>query len=163
MLATCVSTVRSVSQSRRAMPRLVRPSATSASTSRSRGVRAARWSVARSGLSSSETTSGSSAEPPFATRVRHYWFWESHRDIPSWYSAPWVNFLGWFVATLGILAFATPWLINKQPVKQPTDYHPLTLWVLLNIYFATGNVLEQQWLAVAFSLVAWSPCSLVAL
>ena len=64
MLATCVSTVRSVSQSRRAMPGLVRPSATSASTSRSRGVSAASWSVARSGLSSSETTSGSSAEPP---------------------------------------------------------------------------------------------------
>ncbi len=38
MLPTCVSTVRSVSHSRRAMPTLVRPSAISASTSRSRGV-----------------------------------------------------------------------------------------------------------------------------
>ena len=37
MLATWVSTVRSVSHSRRAMPALVRPSAISASTSRSRG------------------------------------------------------------------------------------------------------------------------------
>jgi uncharacterized membrane protein len=89
---------------------------------------------------------------PFATRVRHYWFWETHLNIPSWYSAPWVNFLGWFVATLGILAFTTPWLINKQPVKQPTDYHPLALWLLLNIYFATGNALQQFWVAVAFSL-----------
>jgi hypothetical protein len=64
----CLSTVRSVSQSRRAMPRLVRPSAMSASTSRSRGVSSANWSVERSGLRSSETTSGSSAEPPSATR-----------------------------------------------------------------------------------------------
>ena len=90
---------------------------------------------------------------PFATRSRHYWFWETHRNVLSWYSAPWVNFLGWFVTALGILAFTTPWLINKQPVKQPTDYHPLVIWLLLNLYFATGNALQQLWFAVAFSLV----------
>ena len=91
---------------------------------------------------------------PFATRARHYWFWETHVNVLSWYSAPWVNFLGWFVTTLGILGFTTPWLINKQPVKQPTDYHPLALWLLLNLYFATGNALQQLWFAVAFSVVA---------
>ena len=89
---------------------------------------------------------------PFATRARHYWFWETHVSVPSWYSAPWVNYLGWFVTTLGVLGFTTPWLINKQPVKQPTDYHPLVLWQLLNLYFATGNALQQLWFAVAFSL-----------
>jgi uncharacterized membrane protein len=91
---------------------------------------------------------------PFATRARHYWFWETHVNVPGWYSAPWVNFLGWFVSALGILGFTTPWLINKQPVKQPTDYHPLVLWLLLNLYFATGNALQQLWPAVVFSLVA---------
>src|SRR5436190_22735277 len=40
---------------------------------------------------------------PFAARVKHYWFWETHGNIPSWYSAPWVNFLGWFAVALGIL------------------------------------------------------------
>ncbi len=89
---------------------------------------------------------------PFATRARHYWFWETHVNVVGWYSAPWVNFLGWFVTTLGILGFTTPWLINKQPVKQPTDYHPLVLWLLLNFYFATGNALQQLWFAVAFGL-----------
>jgi uncharacterized membrane protein len=91
---------------------------------------------------------------PFATSARHYWIWETHVHVPSWYSAPWVNFLGWFVTTLGILAFTTPWLINKQPIKQPTDYHPLVLWLLLNVYFATGNALQHLWLAVVFSLGA---------
>jgi len=91
---------------------------------------------------------------PFATRVRHYWFWKTHVNVPNWYSAPWVNFLGWFAAALGVLGFTTPWLINKQPVKQPTDYHPLVLWLLLNFYFTTGNALQQLWPAVAFSFVA---------
>jgi uncharacterized membrane protein len=90
---------------------------------------------------------------PFATRMRHYWFWETHVSVLNWYSAPWVNFLGWCVAALGVLGFTTPWLINKQPVKQPTDYHPLVIWLLLNFYFATANGLEQLWFAVAFSLV----------
>jgi uncharacterized membrane protein len=91
---------------------------------------------------------------PFAARVKHYWFWETRVEVPNWYSAPWVNFLGWFVTTLGILGFTTPWLINKQPVKQPTDYHPLALWLLLNLYFATGNALQELWLAAAFSFLA---------
>ncbi len=90
----------------------------------------------------------------FATRAKHYWFWETHANAPGWYSAPWVNFLGWFVTALGILAFTTPWLVNKQPVKQPTDYHPLVLWLLLNAYFATGNALQSLWFAVVFSLIA---------
>ena len=90
---------------------------------------------------------------PFATRVKHYWFWETRVNVPGWYSAPWVNFLAWFAGALGVLGFTTPWLINKQPVKQPTDYHPLVLWLLLNFYFATGNALEQLWPAVAFGLV----------
>ena len=91
---------------------------------------------------------------PFAARARQYWFWETHLSVLSWYSAPWVNYLGWFVTALGILGFTTPWLINKQPVKQPTDYHPLVIWLLLNLYFATGNALQQLWFALAFCLVA---------
>ena len=89
---------------------------------------------------------------PFATRARHYWFWETHVSVLGWYSAPWVNFLGWFVTALGILGFTTPWLINKQPVKQSTDYHPLVIWLLLNLYFTTGNALQPLWLAVAFGI-----------
>jgi uncharacterized membrane protein len=91
---------------------------------------------------------------PFATRVKHYWSWETPANLLNWYSAPWVNSLGWFVTALAILGFTTPWLINKQPLKQPTDYHPLVVWLLLNFYFATGNALQHLSPAVAFSLVA---------
>jgi len=90
---------------------------------------------------------------PFATHARHYWFWETHADIPGWFTAPWVNFLGWFVTTLAILGFTTPWLINKQPIKQPTDYHPLVLWLLFGCYFTTGNAIERLWPAVALGVI----------
>ena len=66
MLRTWVSTVRSVSTAR-GDPALVRPSAISASTSRSRGESASSgWRRGRA--SRRPTTSGSSAEPPPATR-----------------------------------------------------------------------------------------------
>ena len=99
---------------------------------------------------------------PFAARVKRYWFWQTSKDVLNWYSAPWVNFLGWGVAALGILGFATPWLINKQPVKQPTDFHGLALWLLLNFYFATGNALNGMWLAVAAGVVGAAGVTLFA-
>jgi len=91
---------------------------------------------------------------PFAARVLHYWFWNTHANVLNWYSAPWANFLGWYVTVLAILGFSTPWLINKQPLKQPTDYHPLVVWLMLNFHFATGDALEHSWAAVALSLLA---------
>ena len=91
---------------------------------------------------------------PFAARVLHYWFWNTHANVLDWYSAPWANFLGWYVTVLAILGFSTPWLINKQPLKQPTDYHPLVVWLMLNFHFATGDALEHSWAAVALSLLA---------
>ncbi len=91
---------------------------------------------------------------PFATRVKHYWFWETRVNILNWYSAPWANFLGWLVTALAILGFTTPWLINKQPVKQPTDYHPLVVWLLLNFYFTAGNAIQHLWPVAGVTLVA---------
>ena len=67
MLAMCFSTALSVSTSASAMPAFERPSAISASTSRSRGVSAS-TGLARRRPSSCATTSGSSAVPPAATR-----------------------------------------------------------------------------------------------
>jgi uncharacterized membrane protein len=89
---------------------------------------------------------------PFAVRVKHYWLWQTSPDVLNWYSAPWVNFLGWLATALGIHGFTTPWLINKQPVKQPVDYHPLVIWLLLNFYLATGNALHQMSPAAGLSL-----------
>jgi putative membrane protein len=89
---------------------------------------------------------------PFAARVKHYWAWRAPAWVPQWYSAPWVNFLGWLVVSLGVMAFTTPWLINKRPVKLPMDYHPLATWLLINLYFALGNALHGLWGAAAITV-----------
>jgi hypothetical protein len=47
-----------------------------------------------------------------------------------------------------------PWLINKQPVKQPIDYHPLVLWLMLVAWISLGNAMHHLWLAVAVSVAA---------
>ena len=91
---------------------------------------------------------------PYATQVRRFWLWQTAGTVPNWYSAPWVNFLGIFVTVLSILAFTTPWLVNKLPTKYPTDYHPLIIWQSLNLYFATANALHQMWPALGVSLMA---------
>jgi uncharacterized membrane protein len=87
---------------------------------------------------------------PFATRVKQFWFWSPTRAGLYWYSTPWVNFIGWAATALVILAFATPSLINKKPVKHPPDYHPLVVWLLVNLLFATGAITHQFWGAAAF-------------
>jgi uncharacterized membrane protein len=86
---------------------------------------------------------------PFATSVKHYWLWSPTKLRLDWYSTPWVNFLGWAVTALLILAFATPSLINKKPRPQPPqDYSPLMVWLLLNSLFATGAAVHRLWPAV---------------
>ena len=90
---------------------------------------------------------------PLAVSVKHYWIWQTPESVPAWYTAPWVNFLGWFVTALAILTFTMPWLINKQPVKQPIDYYPLVLWLMLNIWIGLGNALHQAWPAVVESVI----------
>src|SRR5262249_5559577 len=84
---------------------------------------------------------------PFATQVKHFWEWTPSRAGLFWHSAPWVNFVGWAATALVILAFATPSLINKKPVKHPSDYHPLFIWVLLNVLFITGALNHHLWAA----------------
>jgi uncharacterized membrane protein len=85
----------------------------------------------------------------FATRVKQYWHWQPTKLRLEWYGTPGVNSLGWAVTALLILAFATPALINKKPMPQPPpDYSPLTVWLLLNLLFATGAAVQHLWPAV---------------
>ncbi len=84
---------------------------------------------------------------PFATRVKQFWFWNPTHAWLYWYSTPWVNFLGWAGTAVLILGFATPSLINKKPVSQPPDYHPLVIWLLVNTLFVTGAIAHQLWVA----------------
>ena len=82
---------------------------------------------------------------PFASRVKRYWLWDPTKLGFDWYGAPVVNFFGWAVTVLLILAFVTPSLINKKPVKQPPDYYPLVVWFLLNALFAAGTFANGLW------------------
>jgi uncharacterized membrane protein len=93
---------------------------------------------------------------PFATSVKRFWLWSPTKLKLDWYGAPGINFLGWAVTTLLILAFATPSLINKKPMPQPPpDYAPLLIWLLLNLLFATGVAVHHLWPALA-SICAYS-------
>ena len=86
---------------------------------------------------------------PFATSVKHYWHWNPTKLKLDWYSTPGVNFLGWALTALLILAFATPALINKNPVQKPKpEYSPLVVWLLVNLLFATGAAVHHLWPAV---------------
>ncbi len=96
---------------------------------------------------------------PFATHVKRFWFWNPTKLKLDWYGAPGINFFGWAVTTLLILAFATPSLINKKPMPQPPpDYAPLLIWLLINLLFATGAAVHHLWPALgavcSYSLVA---------
>jgi len=63
---------------------------------------------------------------PFASQVKHYWYWEPTKFPISWQGAPLVDFLSWGIVTLLILAFVTPALINKQLSRRSKpDFHPL--------------------------------------
>jgi uncharacterized membrane protein len=91
---------------------------------------------------------------PLGVYVKDWWVWQTGELTLSWYKAPWVNFLGWFMTALGVLAFTIPWLINKQPVKQPMDYHPLIVWLLLNLGLVAVNASRGFWPAAALGLGA---------
>jgi len=84
---------------------------------------------------------------PFACKVNRFWVWQTSANTPAWHGAPWVNFIAWSLTTLLILAFATPALISKKPVKHPPQYHPLIVWLVLNGLFAAAAAGRQLWWA----------------
>jgi uncharacterized membrane protein len=87
---------------------------------------------------------------PFASRVKHYWLWTPAQFSMTLLGAPPVNFFGWTVVTLLMLAFVTPALINKHPLqKSPTDFHPLAMWLGGVLLFGTACALRGFWPAVA--------------
>jgi len=91
---------------------------------------------------------------PYATSVKEYWAWHATKIPFAWYTAPVVNFFGWGLTALLILAFATPFLLNKKPVKHPPDYFPLYVWLLLNLLFVTGTAVHGLWPAAGVAMVS---------
>ena len=88
---------------------------------------------------------------PFASIVHRFWIWQTPTGVPTYYTTPWVNFFGWATSTLLILAFATPWFINKKSINQPPDYHPLIIWLSLILLFVAATAAEQLWWAVGIN------------
>lgn len=92
---------------------------------------------------------------PFASASNRFWIWWTPKSVPAWHTAPCVNFLGWFVVSFLVLAFATPWLINKRPHRSAApDYHPLLVWLVLNLLPAAGCARDHLWSASALSAIA---------
>lgn len=106
------------------------------------------------GLSAVLTALFDLAFEPFASRVKHYWFWEPTALPLTWQGAPLVNFFSWAVVTVLILAFVTPFLINKNPrPKSAPDFFPLGIWLGAIVLFGTGCALQKIWPAVAADAV----------
>ncbi len=91
---------------------------------------------------------------PFANRANRFWVWTMKKNIVSWFDAPWVNFFSVGVTALLVLAFVTPWLINKQPSKRPANFQPLWLWLMMIFYFTVANAIDGLWVAVAVGVAA---------
>ena len=68
---------------------------------------------------------------------RQWWRWEFQPGTRVCAGAPWVTYLGWGLTSLILYGFTTPWLLNKQPIRQPTDWHPLVLSGLLLFQLAS--------------------------
>ena len=99
---------------------------------------------------------------PFATQVKHYWIWNRTNAGLFWYRAPWVNFLGWAATALVILAFATPSLINKKSTRQPADFYPLVIWLMVNALFVTGALVQGLWAAALVEVTGAIAAGIIA-
>jgi hypothetical protein len=91
---------------------------------------------------------------PFATVATPCWRWMPTKFPYTWHGAPLVNFPVWLFVTVLILAFTTPALINKQSRsrKQPPDYHPLAVWLLVFTLFAACAIQSRLWSVAALSV-----------
>ncbi len=77
-----------------------------------------------------------------------WWRRENRPGTSTWYECPWASMLGWILTTLVVYAFTTPWFLNKQGIKQPTDWHPLVVWTGLMVWLLALNLAQQHWAAV---------------
>jgi len=90
---------------------------------------------------------------PFAA-ANHWWMWLTSKEIPSWYGAPWIHFVASAIGSIFLLAFVTPWLINKKPAKElPPDIYPFWIWLSLLLLLTLSTGIHRFWSAVVLGLV----------
>ena len=86
---------------------------------------------------------------PYARHVKHLWIWQPTKITLTWYGATPLDFVGWAFISLLIMAFATPFLIRKQPGSSSgADIHPLAVWLGAMTLFAIGCARTRLWVAV---------------
>lgn len=106
------------------------------------------------GLTALLTTLFDCALEPFAVQARHYWIWAPDGYSLTPQGAPIANSVGWLLATLLMLAFVTPVLINKQLSKRSsTDFHPLAVWLGAILLFGIGAAMKNLWGSAAVDAV----------
>lgn len=74
-----------------------------------------------------------------------YWLWEHARAGLNWHGTPLMSLVSWLLTALLLLAFTTPFLLNKKPQKSPPFYHPLMVWLTLSAVLAAGAAAYQLW------------------
>lgn len=101
---------------------------------------------------------------PFAAHANHFWLWLPTKFPFTWYGAPLVNFLGWLLTALLILAFTTPALTQKtsRAKKNQMSYHPLVVWLLALTLFATSAFRNELWPAVALCVLTGTATAIFA-
>lgn len=67
------------------------------------------------------------------------------------------------VGTLIALVLVTPSLINKKPVSQPADWHPLVIWVGFNLWFVVDAFGQGRWIVAGLILSEISAVALLVL
>ncbi len=83
---------------------------------------------------------------PFATRIVHLWLWRQTKITVDWYGTPVINFLGWLMTALLILAFSTPALMKRKPAKSSPNSPPFVIWIATNLLFVAGMASQHLWL-----------------
>jgi hypothetical protein len=84
--------------------------------------------------------------------ARQWWLTVASPESWTWYQLPWLTVPAWGAVVLLMLAFVTPWLLNKQPVKQPTDWHPLAVWLALLVWLGGHQLVAGQWPALGYTV-----------
>ena len=56
------------------------------------------------------------------------------------------------IGTLVALVLVTPSLINKKPVAEKVNWHPLVIWVAFNLWFVVDAVGQRTWIVAGLIL-----------
>lgn len=84
------------------------------------------------------------------TSAAPLWSWQTTLSIPGFHGLPALLPIRNFAVGLIALILGMPWLLNKKPVPEPINWHPLGMWLIsLSGLTAVAGVRESGPQAVA--------------